>query len=1117
MGNVQKSFNTMGLGVILTNVTAAVIEAEKKARSSREIQTLDVLRPGLRQDIYIGKIMVIPPSVMDDPEKVPLPLFKGAILNLFDSETAAAYDSHRLAESEFDELKNSDFAQFKDRVFKEGNEKFACVIMFLPAWSSPRDYVGFRFDKDAVKLEQLIRHLVFSAYFNPSLSSLFETLEENQLHLDVKNLQHDHFGPVFDLMSAENTYPILEKKGGLRSTRKPLLRFAAHELDAIKEELISPEEKAVLDELSDEIVAKIASVDAPEQKIVTSDQQCKGCGGVATNSNLLCDACQSKQKFSLEDEEDTLVERFAVEVAADAENMAADTYLNSSEDSMGLIEDVNDETYDESIDEAIYEVMALKGVPYGLAERVAERAREIMAEGSGSPMHDDEGEDIDIDSLMDDSLPPELQAELDAIDEKSGWEKPVTSSKEKRSFIDFFAKCSGCGAITPGHPGATDDDLIFCPGCDQISKEQDNCPECVVTETQVDKKIGSVAEVPKTDYPDPARKGTAQSITPEQKIKSEKYNEPTRKTEMPKKIAVSSSSVPDAQDEKKEDYFEIERKDEPDEAHQLTSRPDYASPASLEKKQGGLKSFRRSLRPSQVKQSSDKSDDLARHIYWKCFEKRDSATMATIKDCVGDYSFSELQDALMYMWKRNLVIPSEKFNSWKKVGPETEKNTFTGKWPWNVHQAGRELKVMDREGPYVIMSLKNDYLAMVDGEAEWTRELQYATRFHDSEEADDAAFNYGGEVYPDPGISEAEDKAWLSGIGIQGSKESDCSACHGTGVNKRQDDCSICGGSGKSVMKRPSANDYSFSERDKEVMAKKAITYMHPGDSLHQLDEDQEDVLLRPDFVQAPDIKLSRKKSHYRKMAFDWTAPGQVLQEFYPEVKVQLQDQQQDKDDYHPVKPDEQERESRSNEDLRLNDYEAEEKHSLTSPGLVSTESGGGAPLRSRERNIRGPFFMDQFYKIHADIPAAQLTVKSSLNKTAAEFNKVELVESYLANLSAEIASSLLAAFIISPKLSFIGQPTEGTIDLKATPVAFMNPMLSKDVQNPIVNQLAVLFESLADNELTEAINNAWSQSAVWKEDGKAGFLYEIFVRIEAVDIDNMVITYRFVANKKEK
>ena len=1045
MGNVQKSFTTMGLGVILSNVTNAVIEAEKKAKSSKEIQTLDVLRPGLRQDIYIGKVMVVPPTVMDDPDKVPLPLFKGAILNLFDAETAASYDSHRLAESEFDQLNNRDFSLFKDTVFKDEEGKYTCIVMFLPAWSNPRDYVGFKFEKDVTKLEQLIRHLVFSAYFNPSLSALFDTLEEAEIKLDAKSIQHDHFGPTFDLMSASNTYPLLER-GKVAAAKKPFIRFAASELDTIKDELLSPEEKAVLDQLSDTIKSKVAS-----------PSTCEGCGNPSENGALLCADCQAKEKLSLEDEGEDSVEALAQEVATEARGMIDDTYLSSSEDTMGLIENVDDTTYDESMESAIYEVMALKSVPYDLAEAVAERAKEIITGEAGSSVHDEMGEDIDIDTLADDSLPPDLQAELDAIDEESGWEKPVTSSKVKHSFIDFFTKCKGCGALTSVPPGTTDQELVFCTSCDGVSKDLDahpfeekeaqgveECPSCATTEAFVDDKISS--------------------------------------------------------------------------------------------------------------KTATEDDKLARKIFWQCFDNKTSATMAQIHKCVGE-NFAEIQKAMMYLWRRNYVTPAEKLNTWTKVGPDTEKNTFNGKWPWNVHQAANKTAFQEYwcqpEGDkWAVLHTKDGKQGEFTSESEAEAEVKRLNTAKGEEHSKKA----GGVVevpkgdFPEPKRKEIEQssrpeekvkakkyndparkveipKKKMGGIKLAEDEKKPYPEIERpedptgeTGLRSRPDY-----GSPESKEGSPKCGGLkSFRRSLRPGLTNKtaaSFTYEHPGDAVKKLDIDTPpDMLLtQDDGVKAPDINIKKKNSHYRKLAFDWMAPDQVLKDFYPEVRNELQTHLHDKDDYHPIKPDEQEREGGANQDINLDENEAEEKHSLTSPGLVSTEEGGGAPLRSRERNIRGPFFMDQFYKIHADIPASQLTVKSSLNKKAAETNRVELVEQYLTSLAAEISSSLLAAFVVDPKLNFIDVPTEGTIDLKASPSIFMNPMLSKDVLNPIISQLSSFFNSLNDNELTDAINNSWSQSAVWKENGKNGFLYEIFVRIESVDVDNMTITYRFVASKKEK
>ena len=161
---VEKSFSTLGLADgILDGVLACVIEAEKKAKSSREIQTIDVSRRGLRQDIYVGKVMVIPPAIMDEPDKIPDPLLKGAVLKLFNGEEAAELVLHQLASNEFDKLTPKVILDYKDRVFRDDEGKMSCIVLFQPAWANVRDFHAFRFIKDEEKLKTLLRHLVFSA------------------------------------------------------------------------------------------------------------------------------------------------------------------------------------------------------------------------------------------------------------------------------------------------------------------------------------------------------------------------------------------------------------------------------------------------------------------------------------------------------------------------------------------------------------------------------------------------------------------------------------------------------------------------------------------------------------------------------------------------------------------------------------------------------------------------------------------------------------------------------------------------------------------------------------------------------------------------------------------
>ena len=976
MSNVQKSFTTMGLTAILSDVTSAVIEAEKKAKSSRDIQTLDILRPGLRQDLYIGKLMVIPYNVMDDMTKVPLPILKGATLSLFDGEDASYLEAHRLAETEFDELEPKDFVAYKDKVFRDEKGKLGCLCVFLPAWGNPRDYSGFRYVKDSAKLEQLIRHLVFSAYFRPSLSSLFDILEENQLKLDAINIEHDHMGGFADLMAETNTYPVLE--GGASKTaavkRKPMLRFAASEINAIREEILSAEEKAMMDQLTESILHKAASA-MSYTKLVLNDKMVevsvvKKDGGfeicevnnfrepkgdckfvseeefhTMKNKKASVDTEASMVRFGEEDDEADAIEDevrdseidgtmvsgpnadedLIIAIATDAEDLVSDEYLSSG-DGLDLIENVDSGAYDEALEKAVYDVMEKRSIPYHDAEEVAAKVMEYL-DHQYNPESEKGGDYDDVIFEGEQSSPdPETQKEIDDYyGNDLDLDEPKTSSKKKRAFMDFFSKCESCGALTGVPPGtAPEGHAVVCEKCKEKSKT--STKKATPTSWSIDNT---------RDKPEAPDHETTEDQVEEKKTP---------------KIHTSVSGSFRLKAEKAAEYFDVVR--------------------------------------SEPEESTDNVTDGA--------PLQPVANNDQVK-----------KDLL------STVVKGEGLKSREDYGSEDSKEAVTPE--------------------------------TVDG--------------------------------PDP--MKAAKKGGL-----------------------------------KNFRKGANSGD-AGSVRQPETKEAAAFTYQHPGEALHLLDEDQEGVLLRPDAVQAPDLKVNPKKSSLQKFAFDWMAPGQVLKEFYPGIHNQMQTQMHDKDDYHPIKPDEQERESQNNSDITLKDNEAEEKHTLTSPGLVSTESGGGTPLRSRERNIRGPFFMDQFYKIHADISPANLTVKSSLNKTAT-LPKTEIIQDFLSKLSAEIASTLLAAFQVSDKPAFVGVATEGTIDLKTYSWQEISPKLTS-VTDPVAAQIKNLLESISDSELTDVINESWSQAAVWKDSGSKPFLYEVFVRIESVDTDTMLVTYKFITSLKSK
>jgi hypothetical protein len=1008
MSNVQKSFTTMGLQAVLGAVTNAVIEAEKKAKSSREIQSLDILRPGLRQDLYIGKLMVVPYNVMEDVSKVPLPLLKGATLSLFDGEEASCLEAHRLAETEFDELEPKDFVTYKDKVFRDEDGKLGCLCVFLPAWSNPRDYAGFRFVKDATKLEQLIRHLVFSAYFKPSLSAMFDILEEDQLKLDAVNIQHEHMGPMSELMAKSNTYPVLEsgatKTAGV--ARKPLLRFAASEINSIKEEFLSPEEKAVMDQLSEAVVSKASSLsdgptghtynhsngivpqrggynDRPASEPVTN--ACRKCNESldGNKSDYYCDKCNMPLKKYAEgeepveasmmrigDEDGAVVsgpntdEDLIIAIAKDAEDLVSEKYLALG-DSLDLVENVDSGAYDLALEEAIYEIMEKKSIPYHDAEEVAAKVKEYLTEEwDGETTEGWDEEKVD-------GLDPELEAELNSVygdpDIDIDAEESKTSSK-KVAFIDFFGKCEKCGALVGVPPGsAPEGHAILCPKC----QGGDNDPK----KTSSKKKAGNP---------------TAGSVG-------------NHKAE-PKKATPTSWSVDNTRPEP-------------------STLPQETTEEQIEAKEKTTPSINTSVSASLKFAKATEYFDVVR-------EELQEPEEAAVTDDSGLDVPTEVQTAA--------DVLSEDFAGQRGLGSKPDYDSEKSVGAIEPEDAEKEPKKTPEDVE---------------------REL-----------------NSPAEEKPEPKKTPED-------------------------VEKELDE--------------PKPEEKAKEEKEeptpkqgglKKKLNKEAITYQHPGDGLHALDMDQEDVLLRPESLSAP--KISKKK-----LAFDWATPGQVLREFQPGLYNQLQDQMHDRDDYFPVEESMNKPTSHPGEPSR-DESNAEEKHTLTSPGLVSTESGGGTPLRSQERNIRGPFFMDQFYKIHADIAPANLTVKSSSLKTASNEEKQSLVSDYLLKLSAEIGSSLLAACMVTDKPSFVGVPTEGTIDL-SNGWTEMNSMFA--TANPMVAQLKSLFESISDSELSDAINDAWSQAAVWKSSGIQAFLYEVFVRIESVDTETMLVKYKFITSLKEK
>ena len=246
---------------LLGKVVEAIKAGEKEARTTGNIQTFEVFYKGFRQNIAIGRVMVIPAKVADSREDFPLALLYGCMMKEFGGEEMADILNYKIGDTEFDEYSKADLAALKDKIFKNKEGKYESLVLFAPSWLVAREFVHFKFTKDDKALENLVRHLIFSAYFDPALSSAFNSLmtDSSTDKLDVTNVTPKLNFPGV----AENPlkdYPDMQKMGAGRKKIFLTKKTAA----AIEEAQLQPEELDVFDALN-QVVEKSLGVKSVEE------------------------------------------------------------------------------------------------------------------------------------------------------------------------------------------------------------------------------------------------------------------------------------------------------------------------------------------------------------------------------------------------------------------------------------------------------------------------------------------------------------------------------------------------------------------------------------------------------------------------------------------------------------------------------------------------------------------------------------------------------------------------------------------------------------------------------------------------------------------------------------
>jgi hypothetical protein len=235
---------------LLAKVTEAVQAGEKAARSSGDIQSFEVFCHGFRANISLGRIMVIPAAVCNDRQNFPTALLHGALVRIFGTggEEISDLIEKKIGESEFDEYSQADFDSLKNALFvdpKTGKE--ACLIVFAPNWMNSREYICFHFTKDAAELSNNLRHQVFSAYYNPAVSSAFNALMTNvdTTKVDVTDITPKLSYP-FITENPLKEYPRLDKQATYRKETILLNRKTA---DDVTKQTLEPQELDVFEAL----------------------------------------------------------------------------------------------------------------------------------------------------------------------------------------------------------------------------------------------------------------------------------------------------------------------------------------------------------------------------------------------------------------------------------------------------------------------------------------------------------------------------------------------------------------------------------------------------------------------------------------------------------------------------------------------------------------------------------------------------------------------------------------------------------------------------------------------------------------------------------------------------
>jgi hypothetical protein len=1197
MGTISaRSWQSFMIGDhLLAKFVAAIKQGDEIARKSGEIQSLEVFYEGLRQHIVIGRIMVVPPAVADNLEDFPLALLYGAVVREFGGEEVADLMTHKIGVSDFDEYSTADYQEIKDRLFKnQVTGKYDCIVMFLPAWTNPREYVMFKMVKDEAELSNLVRHLIFSCYFDPRLSSAFKTLttDVDTEKVDVCDVTPKLQYPFLS-ESPFKFYPDLQKGDEATKTataRKPYATLNTKTAAVIVAEQLESGEQQVLAELSTEFEAK-GENKTPGDFADSKSEGIKPMEDVGKTS--------IKEPEGIRNRPDYGEKGSYTSEANDAAKAASVKKIAKCP--------CGKSTLCPGCGKSVKTASCACGKNYCNCKKAKEEEVKV-ADTADNPANEKDGAGA---ILPKTDHKNKITAGGGGGSNGGAWESGTGGMLKTPGVTNDAEACARLKTMEASKKAKIASSLDgYCDGCDQLTAS------CICKKTAATRSQETSLKARKLKTAKEARLAKLRGVekTADVPLEFESiWNEITEDFGPAPIVDVadtvnnsSESQSTESTSDWNTDYFADEEEEhhaeEEHHSEEVAARNQGDHEEEREDHEAEVEDHEEEETEHREDEESKHNKEAAKSIKAVTNPPTDESTSKRLE---GDTSITDGKNLVEDHTGITLPPTTEpiKLAAEEKVAyPDPSSSRLPAGHEWEEDKGspdgmtvftcpcGAIYGVQEGEAPYFSEGTEQHTPEFNRRLREERRESQ---RFHASQEkkafipdpttcqgcsspleqtrsgkpycplcnacpdcgcpdvegdqhfdgCPSAKDTWGDPGYPEmefPSLAPQEEKAAsvLAGFLSDNPSPSDytrhqlgdrCGECDGEGL---KGGCPACGhhpkmngpvGQPTGVVKSLRGSSFVVAEAEEDEPKIAAFTPIptekdpwgckfcgKPTNGSAYCEKcskkaEEEVKVAEAENAGLKEVLIKESSEDEPKIAaFTFFYPGQALQEFYPEIQGEIVDSEPNPAPNQANNP-------------MINDFDVSDagKYVSTAPSAMGVGIQGqpqvldGPSLRNNEDDIRGIDFIDEFHgQLEEGIPSA-LLASCRLKKTANKTDDKNQFSEFMKLLVGEIAATFIAAFKVTSRPLMNMVPGKGKMSLEYV------EQQSSGVSNN-GSRIKALLAELTDSDLQEVINDSWAQAAVWHDDPKQGYVYEVFVRAESLDKDLLEFRYSFVTGTKE-